>query len=75
MAAVSGAPTSAATGSRCPPIETFGQRAIRAREIGLAHPETNDGELGSGEGDEDAERVEAREEGRVAAGRKLRQQR
>ena len=46
-------------------------RAVRTREVGLPHPQTNDGELGRGEGDEDAERVETREEGRVPAGCKL----
>ena len=65
---------SAATGTWCPRSETFGQARYGRSRSGSRIRRPDDGELGGGEGDEDAERVEAREEGRVAAGRELRQQ-
>ena len=46
-------------------------REVRPREIGLADPQPDDGELGSSECNEDAERVEAREERGVAVGAEL----
>ena len=49
-----------------PRTVTFGRRAVRPREVGLANPQPDDGELGGGERDEDAERVQAREECGVA---------
>ena len=68
---VSGAPTSAATREPVPANGHVRAREVRPREIGLAHAQPNDGELGRRERDEDAERVEAREERGVAVGAEL----